>query len=318
MLVSKSNRYVKTAFNDEAEIEKVVRDYAEYLFGSSILFIQKSKIKTTEGTGTIPDGFVIDIESGEWYILEAELAHHGTWQHIVPQVSKQMTAIESPATRIAILAIAVDLVRTSKDAANVFAELGISQIDIHGVLEKILSNRPTIAIPIDAIPADLQSWARTLKFVVKIWLIEKFQNQDGSMTIYSIPEENSPTVITRTLGDNPAATIITRSSEPYQDIFEAGLIKDGQKIFLEYGPRGREKKTFTGLIRKGGVELDGVVMALSTAAVECMRRTGSQRQTANGWAMWKTENGALLDSIYAKLYSNRENNEETKTAPVTE
>ena len=107
MIVSGTQKYFHAQFDNEAEIEKVVKDYAEYLFGSSILFIPKSKIATAGGVGTIPDGFVIDVESPEWFIVEAELAAHGTWQHIAPQVSKQITAVVAPATRDTILKVAL-------------------------------------------------------------------------------------------------------------------------------------------------------------------------------------------------------------------
>ena len=49
MIVSASEKYFRTPFVDEAEIEKVLRDYAEYLFGSSILFVPKLKIMTGGG-----------------------------------------------------------------------------------------------------------------------------------------------------------------------------------------------------------------------------------------------------------------------------
>ena len=78
MIVSGSNKYYPAPFSDEKEIEKVVTDYAQHLFGSSILFLPKSKISTLDGANTIPDGFVIDIEREEWFMVEAELASHGT------------------------------------------------------------------------------------------------------------------------------------------------------------------------------------------------------------------------------------------------
>lgn len=37
MIVRGTEKYFRAPFNDESEIEKVVKDYAEYLFGSSIL-----------------------------------------------------------------------------------------------------------------------------------------------------------------------------------------------------------------------------------------------------------------------------------------
>jgi hypothetical protein len=142
MIVRGSDKYFRAPFMDENEIDKVVKDYAEYLFGSSILFLPKSKITTLGGAGTIPDGFVIDIESEEWFMVEAELATHGTWQHIAPQVSKQLAATDSQATRDSLLKVCLEMVRGDKLIADVFADLGIPQLEIHGKLQTILTAFP--------------------------------------------------------------------------------------------------------------------------------------------------------------------------------
>jgi hypothetical protein len=311
MIVSGSEKYFRAPFDNEAEIEKVVKDYAQYLFDSSILLVPKAKITTMGGTGTIPDGFVVDVESEEWFMVEAELASHGTWQHIAPQISKQLAAVDSQSTRDSILKITLDLVKCDQAAADVFADLGISQLDIHGKLHAILKKAPTIAIPIDSVPSDLQSWAKTLKFNVKIWVIEKYQSLDGTTIIYSVPEENVPTIVTDATHGQIASTAATRWSQPYQDVMQAGLISEWHKVLLEYGPRGHTKKTFEGFLRKEGVEVEGKVMSLSAAAVYCIQKAGSQRQTANGWIMWKTENGVYLNEFYNQVYSNDQQGPDT-------
>lgn len=203
------------------------------------------------GAGTIPDGFVVDVESEEWFMVEAELASHGTWQHIAPQISKQLAAVDSQATRDSILHIALDLVKSDANAAAVFADLDISQLDIHGKLQNILKKSPTIAIPIDGVPSDLQAWARTLKFEVKIWVIEKYQSLDDASIHYSVPDENVPTIATRT-SKGQTTSVVARLSQPYQDVMQAGLIHEGQTVLLEYGPRGKPKMEFKGGSAKGG------------------------------------------------------------------
>jgi hypothetical protein len=302
MIVAGKNKYFRAPFDNEAEIEAVVRDYAEYLFGSSIISIPKSKIMTMGGAGTIPDGFVIDVESEEWFVVEAELASHGTWQHIAPQISKQLAAVDSLATRDSILKLALELVRTDKEAAAAFAELDIPQLEIHGKLQSILKKSPTIAIPIDGVPSDLQAWVKTLKFEVKIWVIEKYKSLDGGSTFYSIPDENVPTITTRTNKGLPTS-VTARLSQPYQDVMQAGLIHEGQTVLLEYGPRGKEKIEFKGILRKDGVEVDGKVMSLSASAVYCIQKAGSERETANGWIKWKTQDGTYLSAFYNQLYA---------------
>jgi hypothetical protein len=92
MLINDSQQLVKTSFDGEAEIESVVQKYAEQLFGSSIIYLPQTRISTLGGKNTIPDAIVIDIQSEEWFIVEAERAVHGTWEHIAPQVSRQLAS----------------------------------------------------------------------------------------------------------------------------------------------------------------------------------------------------------------------------------
>ena len=313
MIVRGSDKYFRAPFLDENEIDKVVKDYAEYLFGSSILFLPKSKVTTLGGAGTIPDGFVIDVESEEWFMVEAELATHGTWQHIAPQVSKQLAAADSQATRDSLLKVCLEMVKKDTAAAGVFADLDIPQLEIHGKLQTILAKPPTIAIPIDGIPSDLQSWVKTLKFPVKIWLIEKYQSIDGKDIFYSIPDENVPTLTTQSAKGESLSTLASRLSQPFQEVMQAGLIKEGQTVLLDYGPRGKPKKQWKGTLRKDGVEVDGKIMSLSAAAVYCIKKSGSQRETANGWIMWKIEDGTYLNEFYNKIFSSQTKDQEIKT-----
>jgi len=204
MLISDGVRYERTSFENEAELEAVVERYAEYLFGSSIVYLAQKKISTVGGTGSVPDAIVIDAERREWYVLEAELSSHGTWSHIAPQVSKQLAAVESAKTRQLLLKIALEEITQSEALLEMFADLGHKQIQIHGLLEKILAKRPTVAIPIDAIPKDLEDWIRTLRHDVKIWLVEKYNSASGQPAVlYSIPDENFPSMATATGGGAP-------------------------------------------------------------------------------------------------------------------
>jgi hypothetical protein len=130
---------------------------------------------------------------------------------------------------------------------------------------------------------------------VKIWLIEKYQSLDGKTVFYSIPDENVPTLTTQTAKGEELSPLFNRLSQPYQDVLQSGLIKEGQTVLLDYGPRGKPKKQWKGILRKEGVEIDCKIMSLSAAAVYCIQQAGSPRGTANGWIMWKTEDGTYLD-----------------------
>src|SRR5690554_8221503 len=92
MLIFNNSKYVKTPFSNEDELEQVVISNYEHIFGPSSIYLPKKLIRTADGIGTIPDGFAIDLGTRKWYLVEAELLHHSVWNHIAPQVSKQVIA----------------------------------------------------------------------------------------------------------------------------------------------------------------------------------------------------------------------------------
>lgn len=302
MLVSETEQFLKTNFENEAEIERVVQQYAEQRFGSSIVYLPPARLSTVGGRGSIPDAIVIDVEREEWFLVEAERAAHGTWEHIAPQVSRQLAAVAATASRETVLTRALDLIAQTAGLRQMFTELGIEEIDIHGRLSRIIRKAPTVAIPIDAIPRDLVEWVQTLRNNVKIWVLEKYVSfRDPVHVFYSIPDENVPTITTTPSDSGLASTVRSSASQLWRDLLDATPGLAGQPVFLEYGPRGGERRTFHGVIRQDGIEIDGTVYSPSGAAMVCMKQAGSQRRTANGWMMWKTSAGELLNDVYAKI-----------------
>jgi hypothetical protein len=124
---------------------------------------------------------------------------------------------------------------------------------------------------------------------------------DQSRVLYSIPEENLPTLTTAPADPGAVATVRGSASQIWEELLEAMPELIGESVFLEYGPRGAEKRTFQGIVRQGGIEVNGNVYSPSYAAVLCMKQLGSQRRTANGWIMWKTKSGELLTDLYEKI-----------------
>jgi hypothetical protein len=301
MLINDAEQFIRVAFDNEAEIEGVVQRYAEQFFGSSIVYLPQTRITTVGGRGTVPDAIVIDIESEEWYIVEAERAIHGTWEHIAPQVSRQLAAVSSPETRDLILHLALSSIRGDHVLRSMIREVGVEDLEIHGRLQRVLRKPPTIAIPIDAIPKDLKEWVQTLRNPVKIWLIEKFISvANPARVLYSIPDENLPTLSTEPASDMGGSPVRSGGAQIYQELLDLAPEIVGSEVTLEYGPRGRERRSFRGIVRADGVEVNGKVHSPSYAAVACMKEAGSTRHTANGWVMWRTAEGETLNELYRR------------------
>src|ERR1017187_4852993 len=311
MIIAGSKKFIAAAFASEEELELIVQANAEYIFGPDSVYLPKSIIRTSDGFGTSPDGFVVDLASRKWFIVEAELAVHSVWNHIAPQIAKQIIAASQPGSRRMLTEMVINRVKESAAFKERFEELGISEIDIRRVLSEIFEGRPIVGIPIDHVGDDLREWAQTLKTEVKLWIIRKmveFGNPDN--VIYEIPEEYRPVL------DTSPESEVTPSGYTYYDVtladlMAAGLLKQGDKLFMVYGPRGAERRRYEAtVLQDGSIEVLGKSFsAPSYAALLCVQDAGSTRNTVNGWIAWRTESGKTLadlrDALLAKPSSDR-------------
>jgi hypothetical protein len=299
MFILEDKKFIATKFQNEQEIEDLVITFSEHFFGPSSIFIPKARIKTFDGFSTIPDGFAIDLSAKVWFLVEAELIHHSLWSHIVPQITKQLTSISRPETIQLISEIVVKMITDDPKIQNKFHDEGISTIDIRRVLNEILRSSPIVAIPIDDISRDLEHWARTLKNDVRLWVVKKYSDFGDSQNIaYEIPEEFSPT-LEISEKQNESRSGITVYNVSTTDLIQAGLLKPNQELTLTYGPGGRNRRNYKAILNEDGslTVCDNNFSSPSYAALFCIQKAGSDRETVNGWTKWKTKDGESLSEI---------------------
>jgi len=298
MIFDKTGKvYSKMEFSTEDEIENVVLHNFKLLFGDYSFLLGKNLITTNSGKGTIPDGIIIDFQEKVWYILEVERGVHGTWEHIAPQISKQITAMENVDTKTKIAENCIIDIDRNTTFKNLLYEIDIEEINIHRTINKILQQPPKVALPIDYIPADLKDWTKTLKVEVIVWLVEKYVDINGNI-LFSIPEKEVE------------IEIGTQRKEIKGDwltlVIDNGLLSIGQMLFFEYGPRGKSKTKFCGIVRKNGIEVDGEISSVSVSSLRCIQKVNPTRTSSNGWVVWKTEDGKLINELCEKLKINNE------------
>lgn len=299
MLIVEGRKFVHTPFDSESELERVVVDNAEYLFGPASIYFPKSLIATRDRTGTIPDGYVLDLSRRLWYIVEAEISRHSVWSHIAPQVAKQIIAASNPLSKKSLEDIAADRVRNDLELQERFADEGIHAIDIRRVLAEILAKEPIVAMPIDAVKDDLKEWAATLRIPVKLWIVRKyveFGRPDNVM--YEIPEEFGPVLDTGQI-DEESQTELARYDVTITDLVDAKMLQVGQRLQMPYKPRNGDQRNYEGRIcDDGSIEVLGKRFSSpSYAAVYGIQDAGSLRKTVNGWIAWRTNDGELLGSL---------------------
>ncbi|MCK9365008.1 MAG: hypothetical protein M0P74_15580 [Syntrophales bacterium] len=316
MIILDDRKLIETKFLNEQEIEDLVIANSEHFFGPSSVLIPKAKIKTTDGFGTIPDGFAIDLASRIWYVVEAELGHHSVWTHIAPQVTKQLLAVSRTETRQLLTEILVQMVTSDKSVKEKFEDEGIKEINIRKVLGDIFEKAPIIGMPIDIVSNDLREWAETLKNDVRLWMVKKYA-QFGAPDIiaYEIPEEYRP-VLDTTERNGQQKSGIRTYDVALADIVNAGMLSEGAELTLSYKPRGGKQEIYKGVLSSDGsiTVLGQNYSSLSYAAFACIQDAGSDRTTVNGWTSWKTRDGKLLSQLRSEYMKKKEKEAEQSYA----
>jgi hypothetical protein len=303
MLILGDRIFIQESFDNENEIEKVVSNNAEYIFGPSSIYFPKTLIKTFDGAGTIPDGFAIDLASKQWFIVEAELSKHSVWSHIAPQVSKQITASRSAKSRKLLAQSIINTVKDDKGLLEKFANEGVSPIHIHAVITEILEKAPIIGMPIDAISEDLKDWATTLKAEVRLWIISKYVEFGKPGTVmYEFPEEYRPTFETKLDEENVIENgkeTVTQYDVRIADLITAQLIAVGEKLHMTYKPQNGQKRDYDAVVLGDGsfCVLDKTFSSPSYAALYCIQDAGKKRKTVNGWTTWRNDKGKLISEL---------------------
>ncbi|MFQ5793812.1 MAG: hypothetical protein ACE5JP_02030 [Candidatus Bipolaricaulia bacterium] len=299
MLIHGERQFLQTPFDDENEIEQVVVDNADYIFGPGSIYLPKRVLRTLDDYGTVPDGFVVDIPNRQWFIVEAELSSHSVWGHIAQQVAKQIVAATRQTTKRLLAEMVVSAVREDDDLMEKFTDEGIDPIDVRGVLSELFEKDPIVGMPIDSISNDLRAWAETLRVDVKLWTIRKYVDfNDSSNIVYEIPEEYRPDFDT-TEENEVRRTGIAHYDVSIADLIQAGLLTAGQELTMPYKPRQGERRTYTAVVQaNGSLQVLGKTFSSpSYAALYGIQDAGSDRRTVNGWISWKDSEERTLAEL---------------------
>lgn len=295
---STGKSYSKIDFDSEEEVENVVLNNFEFLFGDYSILLPKKLITTVSGKGTIPDGIIINFENNQWYIMEVERGIHGTWEHIAPQISKQITAMMNDETKQKTVDTCLKEINKKIGFKDLLEELSISEMEIHGRIEKILKKDPVVSLPIDFIPEDLEDWATSLKVKVEIRIIEKYMDKSGKI-LFNLPDFEIDTH-----DEQIAKTIKNLGDEKPENLIElvvkAGFLEEGQTVYMDYGPKGTKKTHFEGIVHSTGIEVNGVISSPSISSLRCIQTISPSRTTNNGWVTWKTEDGKIINDKWEK------------------
>lgn len=165
ILLKDEVKYLQRKYRNEDELEEIFEEHYKDIFGRNVLLIPKKKIETESGLGTIPDGFIIDIDNKEWFIIEVELSVHEVYEHVLSQISKFNMKILKTSKLTDLKDFVYNEVKTSPRKKLIFEERNISEI--YRFIVEILNKRPLVIIIIDEFVKELEDVLENLPLQMK-------------------------------------------------------------------------------------------------------------------------------------------------------
>jgi len=183
MLLKDGIRYLPYKYKDEDELERLLVEHSEIIFGADSVTFPKRKIKTRSGIATIPDGFVLLINEKKWYILEVELASHPLYEHIVVQISKFNSAIKNQNTRKKLIDVFYDEIENN---IQIKYKLEFNKItkELYKFLSDTLTKDPEVIIVIDEQTKELDEVCEGLPFRTTVLSFETYHREEIGVGVH--------------------------------------------------------------------------------------------------------------------------------------
>lgn len=167
VLLTEDGKYVLYEYENEEELEKIVKEHVKEIFGDdSLYFDKKILIESIAGTGTIPDGYLIDLPNNRFYVVEIELSKHDVNKHIRGQIDNFEEALENPESRKKIInKIRDEILKNPKLKSRVDKAIRNTgqSAEIYDFLEDLFHANFGIIVIIDEITDKLREVCRKLR-----------------------------------------------------------------------------------------------------------------------------------------------------------
>lgn len=307
-------KYEEWAPPSEGEFERMVEEHAKDIFGEESIYLEKHRLRTKSGIGSIPDGYVIIVgDQPQWHIVEVELSTHPLYEHIVPQISKFINGIKNPSTQR-------DVVDTlyreidSDDFLKLRLKKAMRTTETYKFLSDLISKPPVVTIIIEKRTEQLHEALSALAHPqIKVVEFQTFTREGVGLDVhahlfkplYKPRERLKAKLISGTEAEEGK---LKAKKVSFQELEKAGLAKDGQ-ILRFYHTRlfDNEQTQIVTSSNELGYKADGKLYSASELAKRLLIKHGFKHDEHGvaGPKYWKTEDGKLLDDLNEQIRGRR-------------
>jgi len=246
VLVIDGVRYIEYSPEHETEIETFISKHSNEIFGKDAFYFDiKKKIQTLSGVGTIPDGFAITINPNYWYIVEAELSSHSVYQHMIPQISKFISAWNNENNQKELVKTLYQYITFDKVLEAKFRN-AVSDVDIHKFLTDLIATEPILVVIIaDKKTSNVEEGSKTLTIETVVVELKTYSRENSKHTVLA-HEIDSPlyqikeAVVETQVDEQSADAIVGKLGGKMVEITKEQVMTTIQKPEIEsYGFRTR-------------------------------------------------------------------------------
>jgi hypothetical protein len=247
MLLIDGVKYVEWTPTSEGEVERMVEEHAKDIFGEQSIYLEKHRLRTKSGIGSIPDGYVIVFgDSPQWHIVEVELSSHPLHEHIVSQISKFINGIRNPLTLGEIVG-AVYAEITRDDFLTLKVKQAVKSTEIYKFLSDLISKLPAITIIVEKHTEQLNEAVNILRYPqIKVVEFQTFTREGVGLAVHTHlfeplylekPNEQIPTKPSPT-GEGTELTILEHTLKADELKYKRfRLLKDERSFFPPVGQK---------------------------------------------------------------------------------
>lgn len=316
MLLIDGVKYKEYIPKSEDELEYMVNEHSQEIFGeNSLYFDRKLRLKSLSGIGSIPDGYVIVLDTKpQWHIIEVELSSHQLYNHIVPQVGRFISGINNPNTRKIIIdelyhAIIRD--RYFNDKVDKYVQTG----EIYKFISDLISASPAITIIIEKDTAELGEALSSLGYSKKnIVEFKTFIREGVGLAVHAHlfePLFSQVTIgITELVHDKKKEyeqkinEQVKAKKVAFEELINAGLLHDNQiLIFFHTRPFSNEQAKVISSSNELIYLKDGQKYSKSELAKQLLIKHGFKHDEHGvaGPRYWITEDGKSLRDLEEQI-----------------
>lgn len=184
---------------DKIALEAEIDTWLEHNFRDfwpDAIYIPGFLIKTLQGKGGKPDGFIFDPVNRQWFVIENELIRHGVWNHIAEQLIRFVVAINNPDSLNKVRDRLFDEIENDDKkmewALRVFETTPIRLLK---AIEDFLEYPPKLLVFIDEVNSDMTQLVSALSIDVEVYRLMKIKDDEHRSSIFS-PDlnENKPAI----------------------------------------------------------------------------------------------------------------------------